>query len=523
MSGPIIEDWEYTGPYVATASDEKVHLNLWLFQGNPPSDSQEAELVVTQVSLPPPPSLAWLGEGPYASDGVDPDRANILDWYTFKVKYTGGPPAHVRLHLFRYGVEVAGSPMDMSAGAGDPATGQTWWKKRRLCKGTYSYYFSASDGVRDAIGPPTEMKLGPVVHNRPPRLEWAGYGEWTTDPVDPQGRQMPHTEFTWKIKYIDREGDPPQYVRLHVARRTVNGGVHDEELAASPFDMTEESTDYMNGAVFTYTRQLHTEGRYVCWFEAKENAPAPFASQDAYGVPTWWHRCMIWVFNAPPQLVWAPGPNFRGDSPPDGLHPNTGNAGGTFTFKVQYRDQEGEEPHHVRLHLLGWNGSEYVEVGVSPFEMSTTDVTFDVANYSVAVQRNQLARYRYYFWANDGGKDAIGEPSWHRMPGPIVNGTQSASAQLKSLSCHATSARARVTFVLSSDASVTAEVLNIAGRPVAVLVSDRSLPAGTSTLTWNGRSAGSQAVPSGVYLIRVKAADDSGAVSYALASVRIGR
>ena len=62
--------------------------------------------------------------------------------------------------------------------------------------------------------------------------------------------------------------------------------------------------------------------------------------------------------------------------------------------------------------------------------MSPADTTFDIANYSVDVVRNQTGRYRYYFAANDRGKDAIGEPSWQRMPGPIVNGTQSAVAGL---------------------------------------------------------------------------------------------
>jgi len=476
-----------------------------------------------------PPVLAWLGSGGYASDGVDPDRGNILDWYTFKVKYTGAPPTHVRLHLFRYGVEVAGSPMDMNAGTGNPATGQTFWFKRRLCKGTYSYYFRASDGTSSATGDPTLETVGPIVYNRPPRLEWRGAGAWTSDPVDPQGRQLPGTEFTWKIKYIDREGDPPQYVRLHLARRTMVGGNPvDTELAQSPFTMTPAQAgygpqDYMNGAVFKFTKTLNCEARYVCWFEAKESAPAPFTSQEAYGVPTWWHRGGVWVFDVPPRLMWAPGPNFRGDSPPDGLHPNTGNVGDTFTFKVQYRDPEGTQPDYVRLHLLKWNGSDYVEVGASPYAMSTTDTTFDIANYSVNVQRNNPGRFRYYFSASDGDKDAIGEPSWHRMPGPIVNATQSAAAQVSVLTCCVTPSGVQATFTLSADAAVTAEVLNIAGRPVKTLMTAKPMAAGTRTLLWNGCSDGGLAVPSGVYLVRVNASDEKGAQSQALGTVMITR
>jgi flagellar hook assembly protein FlgD len=80
-----------------------------------------------------------------------------------------------------------------------------------------------------------------------------------------------------------------------------------------------------------------------------------------------------------------------------------------------------------------------------------------------------------------------------------------------------------VTFTLSAEAGVTAEVLNIAGRPVKVLVSERPMAAGTNTLIWDGRSAKGLAVPSGMYLVRVKAADQDGGQSEALAMVRIAR
>ncbi len=472
------------------------------------------------------PVLSWLGVGPYAADGVDPDRGGHNAWYTFKVNYAGAAPSYVRLHLFRHGTEVVGSPYDMHPGMGNPGTGRTFWFKRRLCKGTYGYRFTASDGTHNATGEPTQEQTGPIVANRPPRLEWAGYGEWETDPVDPQGRKLPGTDFTWKIKYLDREGDAPEYVRVHIARRTLKSAkpdFEDQEIEGSPFDMTAGGTDYANGAVYAYSRALTTEGRYVCWFSAREEAPEGYDSQDACGVPTWWRRSLVWIFNIPPKLMWAPGPEFRGDGPPDGLHPNQGGAGDTFTFKVQYRDPEGAEPDYVRLHLLKWDGSQYVEVGASPYEMSTEAVEFEVAEYSIQVQPGAAGRYRYYFAASDGDKDAVGEPTWHRMRGPIVDGAGASSAQVGALSCCPAGTGAQVTFTLSAEGAVTAEVLNIAGRPVKLLVSDRAMSAGSNTLIWDGRSAKGLAVPSGIYLVRVKAADQDGGQSEALAMVRIAR
>jgi len=71
--------------------------------------------------------------------------------------------------------------------------------------------------------------------------------------------------------------------------------------------------------------------------------------------------------------------------------------------------------------------------------------------------------------------------------------------------------------------AVTAEVLNIAGRPVQVLVADRQMAAATNTLTWNGRSATGVAVPSGIYLVRVRACDKNGARSEAVSTVCVRR
>jgi len=91
------------------------------------------------------------------------------------------------------------------------------------------------------------------------------------------------------------------------------------------------------------------------------------------------------------------------------------------------------------------------------------------------------------------------------------------------LSVQPTAVGAEVVFSLSADASVTAEMLNIAGRPVAMLVSDREMTKGANTLAWNGRNSAGLAVPSGVYLVRLKAADASGGKCQVLGTVSISR
>jgi len=86
-----------------------------------------------------------------------------------------------------------------------------------------------------------------------------------------------------------------------------------------------------------------------------------------------------------------------------------------------------------------------------------------------------------------------------------------------------TAAGAEVLFTLSAPAEVTVEVLNMAGRPVAVLAQDRAADAGVQRLAWNGRSATGTVAPAGRYLIRVAARSAAGHQATALAPVRLGR
>lgn len=64
QAGFVIEDWLYAGDSIpAEAQDMRLHINLWLMSGLPPTDGMEAELVVSNVFVTPgifiePPELA---------------------------------------------------------------------------------------------------------------------------------------------------------------------------------------------------------------------------------------------------------------------------------------------------------------------------------------------------------------------------------------------------------------------------------------------------------------------------------
>jgi hypothetical protein len=47
----IIAQWRFTGKDIPPDNNEKLKINLWLFKGTPPSDNQEAEVVINRVEI----------------------------------------------------------------------------------------------------------------------------------------------------------------------------------------------------------------------------------------------------------------------------------------------------------------------------------------------------------------------------------------------------------------------------------------------------------------------------------------
>ncbi|MEN6545890.1 MAG: Ig-like domain-containing protein, partial [Armatimonadia bacterium] len=73
---------------------------------------------------------------------------------------------------------------------------------------------------------------------------------------------------------------------------------------------------------------------------------------------------------------------------------------------------------------------------------------------------------------------------------------------------------------LTSSATVRTVIANIAGRIVAELP-ERDLPAGMSSLLWNGKSNSGTNVPAGTYLVRVVAIGNEGTQTTALAPLQV--
>jgi len=83
--------------------------------------------------------------------------------------------------------------------------------------------------------------------------------------------------------------------------------------------------------------------------------------------------------------------------------------------------------------------------------------------------------------------------------------------------------RGQITFILSKSANCDIKIMNIAGRPIRVLQTGRTYPAGQSIVAWDGRSGNGSVVPNGRYLIEIRAAAPDGTAARGLAAMNIVR
>lgn len=117
---------------------------------------------------------------------------------------------------------------------------------------------------------------------------------------------------------------------------------------------------------------------------------------------------------------------------------------------------------------------------------------------------------------------AVGKIDFDPLDGG-VSPTGRGTVGVAGLSALPTAAGAEIVFTLSSPAGVTITVLNLAGRPVAMLTSNAQMGPGVQRLAWSGRANSGLAAPMGRYLVRINARGDEGEVAQALCTFCLTR
>lgn len=80
-----------------------------------------------------------------------------------------------------------------------------------------------------------------------------------------------------------------------------------------------------------------------------------------------------------------------------------------------------------------------------------------------------------------------------------------------------------VTYGLSHEAVVTADIVGNNGQTIRTVSQGRSASAGSNTVLWDGRNAAGIAMPAGSYILRLKATDDQGNVATATQQILLVR
>jgi hypothetical protein len=175
-----------------------------------------------------------------------------------------------------------------------------------------------------------------------------------------------------------------------------------------------------------------------------------------------------------------------------------GQSAGNLAYDFEVQTQQRNVPVTLRL----------PDLSQVPRDKAVTLV--DLSNGKRVYARTMQA---YTYNSGDGGVR-----SFRLELGPPATGllTLSASAAVSTQG-------AVVTYTLSRAAQVDIEVVNISGRTVRLLQSGQPGTAGTSQTLWDLRNAGGSQVPSGTYLLRVRATTADGQQVSSVAPLMVRR
>lgn len=318
--------------------------------------------------------------------------------------------------------------------------------------------------------------------NTAPALFFAGAAGYENSGVQPQ-LGPPSQPFVFKIKYLDVDDLPPASVQVHIA---TNG----QELPQSPLELTAEAEpDYATGAVFSRRVTLPAGRQYTYWFGASDGLAV------ATGAPT--TPLAGPIANSAPGLTWTGQTNYE----TDGVDPSAGSSATVFTFRCRYKDVDGDAPTGVLCHVLNSGGAE---IGDSPVAMAATDANLYTRGRGFQTRMTLPAgSYSYYFSSADGVSAARGIATLTTVGPTVSAGASAAVVALSVVPSRLGDIAIRWTQMCASRVDI--RVLNLAGRLVSTVVSDRVTPAGARQILWSPCSASGRRLASGTYLLVLEA------------------
>jgi hypothetical protein len=225
---------------------------------------------------------------------------------------------------------------------------------------------------------------------------------WSPNPQDVGGDYLASdtfentaTSFTFRTKYVDKNNDAPTFIKVQYRNTADPGSVFERDLSVAP----GSGTLYSDGVVYQVTGIKLPVGQ----------TEFRFTASDGTVITT---------------TDWQPGPNVVANTvpvleePADGtVTPLSGDQGTLYTFRVVYKDAEGQAP-------VATNGG-FIRVWIDGTEYDMVpNGTPDYVNGTVFEYTTTLgaepAVHQYHFVASDGA-GTVRLPRTGEFSGPRVN------------------------------------------------------------------------------------------------------
>jgi len=311
----------------------------------------------------------WIGSGNYESDGLHPENGGTNTVFTYKIKYFGTSSplsGYPMVTIMDSGGIVATRTMNPEAG-GTLLDGKVYSATHTFSSSadryTYDVKIADDSGNVSGDGPEIYPNTGGVSAF----LDWTGESGYENDGVEPDIASYGST-FTYRIKYVNVEGIPPD---VDYPTISMNG---------NEYQMNFVSGTFATGAIYQY-QGIYPDvenGTITGSIIVLSNGTQSDKPINFYAV------------NIPPLLTWTGEPGYTND----GVQPNIGTAGTTFTFRIKYTDTEENIPQGVMLKIS---------------DGSSSQMTLDSNGIYKCTGTFSLGEHNYYFYASDSmSKEAGG-------------------------------------------------------------------------------------------------------------------
>lgn len=439
------------------------------------------------------PTLGWLGSGNYTADGVHPDSAASGSSFEFRVTFTdsnGHLPSAIQLWIDANDdgdYLDSGEKLTMAEYLStdtDTTDGKDYFRLVTLTAtgdNTFNYRFYASDGDV-ATGTPTSDSTVSLVNNAP-SLAWIGSGNFTSDGVHPNNA-VGGSSYEFQVSYTDADNQAPSAIQVWIDKND-DGDYLDANEKLTMTEVDGGDTTYTDGKQYTHSLTLSYisgDGYLNYLFYASDGTAA------ATGSPTSALQAGVFAANNAPDLDWTGETNYTAD----GVNPDSGAEGDTFTFRVKYTDIENSAPTSIQVWVdLDDDGTSVGDEGTELLTMTEVDagdtVYDDGKLYTKDVVINNAGdgTLLYNFVASDGTDGATGNATANQTI------TMTAPISVCSSGCDYTSIQAAITastngdFIMVKDGTY-AENITFSGKLVTVYSQNG---AATTSITGTGSNA----------------------------------